>query len=108
MRRLATALVVIGVLLVAGGELGGPPTAGGPGGRASIAATLMPTTPSTCEAPQLSYLIGKPRSQIPVPVDPSKRRVSCTTCPVTEDFRPERTDILFDQATGLVTAVKCG
>jgi hypothetical protein len=107
MRRLATALVVIGVMLVTGGELGGPPLAGTPGARAG-GASLIPTVPSTCEAPSLAYLIGKPRTNIPVPVDPSKRRVSCTTCPVTEDYRPERTDILFDQTTGLVTAVKCG
>ena len=107
MRRLATALVVTGVVLVAGGELGGPPLPGTPGARAGGSA-LVPPVPSTCEAPSLTYLIGKSRTNIPVPVDPSKRRVSCTTCPVTEDYRPERTDILFDETTGLVTAVKCG
>ncbi len=107
MRRLATALAVTGVMLVAGGELGGPPLPGTPGAHAGGVSLVSPV-PSTCEAPSLTYLIGKPRTNIPVPVDPSKRRVSCTTCPVTEDYRPERTDILFDQTTGLVTAVKCG
>ncbi len=109
MRRLATVVVVTGVMLIAGGDFGGPPLPGQPGSP-SVAGgpLLMPAVQSTCEAPSLVYLIGKPRTQIPVPVDPSRRRVSCTTCPVTEDFRPERTDILFDQNTGLVTAVKCG
>jgi hypothetical protein len=68
----------------------------------------MSETPATCEAASLTYLVGKPRTMIPVPVDPSHRRVSCTTCPVTMDYRPERTDILFDARTGLITEVKCG
>jgi len=63
---------------------------------------------SHCEAASLAYLVGKPRTAIPVPVDPTSRRVSCTTCPVTQDYLPERTDILFDAQTGLITAVKCG
>jgi hypothetical protein len=61
-----------------------------------------------CEAASLAYLVGKPRTEIPVPVDPNTRRVSCTTCPVTQDYLPGRTDILFDAQTGLITAVKCG
>jgi hypothetical protein len=63
---------------------------------------------SRCEAASLAWLVGKPRTAIPVPVDLSNRRVSCTTCPVTQDYVPERTDILFDAQTGLITAVKCG
>lgn len=74
----------------------------------SQAPYLIPQTEMTCEAASLAYLVGKPRSAIPVPVDPSRRRVSCTTCPVTQDYRPERTDILFDARTGLITEVKCG
>ncbi len=65
-------------------------------------------TQSRCEAAKLAYLVGKPRTDIPVPVDLSDRRVSCTTCPVTQDYRPDRTDILFDAQTGLITEVKCG
>ncbi len=63
---------------------------------------------SRCEAAHLAYLVGKPRTAIPVPVDLSNRRVSCTTCPVTQDYQPDRTDILFDAQTGLITEVKCG
>ena len=65
-------------------------------------------TQSRCEAADLAWLVGKPRTAIPVPVDLSNRRVSCTSCPVTQDYVPERTDILFDARTGLITEVKCG
>lgn len=67
-----------------------------------------PRDPTACEAASLAYLVGRPKTEIPVPVDPSRRRVACTTCPVTQDYRPNRTNIYFDQATGLITAVKCG
>jgi hypothetical protein len=73
-----------------------------------LARFAPPTSSEPCDRASLAYLVGKPRSLIPVPVDPSLRRVACTTCPVTEDYRPDRTDILFDAQTGLVTALKCG
>ena len=63
---------------------------------------------ATCDAPQLAYLIGHMKSEIPVPVIPSKRRVSCDSCPMTQDYRPDRTNILFDANTGVITAVTCG
>ena len=61
-----------------------------------------------CDAPSLDYLVGHPRKDIPVAADLSRRRVSCTSCPAADDHRPDRTDILFDIRTGLVTAVTCG
>ena len=61
-----------------------------------------------CEASSLAWLVGKPRSAIPVPVNPSLRRVYCSTCLVTQDYIPGRTDIIFDTETGIITAVKCG
>jgi hypothetical protein len=64
--------------------------------------------PSQCDAPGLAYLVGHPRTDIPVPVDPSRRRVSCTTCPGADSYRPDRTDILFNADNGVITTVKCG
>jgi hypothetical protein len=64
--------------------------------------------PSTCEAPSLAYLVGHMKSEIPVPVYPAKRRVICDSCEMTQDFRPDRTNILFDANTGVITAVTCG
>ncbi len=35
-------------------------------------------------------------------------RVVCTTCPTTKDLRPDRLNIRFDQATGIIRSVDCG
>ena len=63
---------------------------------------------SQCGLEELEDLVGKPTTDIPVPVYPGLRRVICTTCPRTEDFSPARQTIEFDERTGLVTAVRCG
>ena len=65
-------------------------------------------SPDQCGAGDLQSLVGKPKTEIPIPLEPGRRRVVCTTCPAAEDFRPDRQIILFDPATGLVTSVKCG
>ncbi|WGM39189.1 I78 family peptidase inhibitor [Caulobacter sp. NIBR1757] len=62
----------------------------------------------SCGASALQSLVGKPKSEIPVPVDPSKRRVTCSTCAVTMDYREDRLNIVFDVDTGIITQVKCG
>ncbi|WP_292082542.1 MULTISPECIES: hypothetical protein [unclassified Brevundimonas] len=61
-----------------------------------------------CKAGELQWLVGKPRTQIPVPVDVVNRRVACTTCPVTEDYSPYRLNIFYNQQTGIVERVSCG
>lgn len=67
-----------------------------------------PPAPDSCKSGELQYLVGRNKSEIPVPTDPSKRRVACTTCPVTMDYRPDRLNIFFDAETGIVKEVKCG
>jgi len=62
----------------------------------------------TCGADPLQYLIGKPRTDIPVPVNPGLRRVVCSSCTVTQDFEASRQTIVYDSQTGLVRSVKCG
>jgi hypothetical protein len=77
----------------------------------AVAAQPAPTVaqaPDTCGAGKLQYLIGKPKTEIPVAVDIANRRVVCSTCMATADVRPERLDILFDSVTGKVTTVRCG
>lgn len=61
-----------------------------------------------CDAKALANLVGKNKSEIPVPVNPSLRRVACTDCPVTMDYNPRRTNIFFDATTGVIKEVKCG
>lgn len=74
-----------------------------------IAAAPAPKAdPDTCGAKDLQYLVGRPKTEIPVPVNPRNRRVTCTTCPITMDFNPQRVNIFFDQASGIVKEVKCG
>ena len=62
----------------------------------------------TCGAASLAYLVGKPRTEIPVPTDLARRRVVCTTCPTGADVRPDRQTITYDAATGKVAGVTCG
>lgn len=61
-----------------------------------------------CGAAELQDLVGKLRTEIPVPIDPTKQRVACTTCPVTMDFSPQRLNFFFDAATGVIKEVRCG
>lgn len=61
-----------------------------------------------CKAGALQYLVGRPRSEIPVPVEVVNRRVVCTTCPVTMDYSPYRLNIFYNAGTGLVEQVRCG
>jgi hypothetical protein len=67
-----------------------------------------PPPPDQCGASELFALVGKPRTAIPVPIDPTRRRVVCTTCPRTFDYRPDRLTIEYDVETGVVTKVSCG
>lgn len=65
-------------------------------------------TADLCRAGELQWLVGKPKTEIPVPVDVVNRRVACTTCPVTQDYAPDRLNIFFDQRTDIVEQVRCG
>jgi Peptidase inhibitor I78 family len=62
----------------------------------------------TCGAADLQHLVGRPRTEIPVPVHPDRQRVVCTTCPMTMDHNPQRLNFLFDAETGTVRNVRCG
>jgi hypothetical protein len=61
-----------------------------------------------CGLKDAQAFVGKNRTDLPAPVDPSRWRVACTTCPVTMDYRPDRLNILFNPDTGVVQQVKCG
>lgn len=66
------------------------------------------TNADRCGAGPLQSLVGKHKSEIPVPVDVINRRVACTTCAITEDYRPERLNIFFNARTELIEQVRCG
>ncbi|WP_438850712.1 hypothetical protein [Brevundimonas nasdae] len=105
---------LIGLALLAGCST---PAADAPAPRAVERAQLnqpvgtrMPTssTADTCRAGEMQYLVGKPRTEIPVPVEVVNRRVTCTTCPVTQDYSAYRLNIFFNQDTGIIEQVRCG
>lgn len=66
------------------------------------------STTDVCRAGELQWLVGKSKTEIPVPVDVVNRRVACTTCPVTQDYSPHRLNIFFNEQTGIVEQVRCG
>jgi hypothetical protein len=72
-----------------------------PGPRSRIAS-------DSCGAVQMQSLVGRPRSLIPVPLDPNRQRVACTTCPAADDTDPTRLNFLFDPKTGLIRQIRCG
>lgn len=100
--RRAGALASAALLLGCGG--GATPTAGPAPGSQPL--PLPP--PDQCGAAALQHLVGQPRTEIPVPVDVTSRRVTCTECPLTEDYSATRLNILYDRDTGLIERVYCG
>jgi hypothetical protein len=86
-----------------------PPVAVSP---PALSAAPPPVRPApihdACGAWELQSLIGRPRTEIPVPVDPSRRQVLCSTCPVSPDYVPYRQTIIYDAESGLVKDVRCG
>jgi hypothetical protein len=111
MKTIKTALMAAGLLaLFACSSTPAPqpqPQPQGPPPREE-APPPRPISNDRCGAEPLQYLVGRPKTEIPVPVDPSKRRVTCTSCPVTMDYREDRLNIFFDAETGIVKDVKCG
>ncbi len=71
-------------------------------------AAYKPMADDQCGASALQALVGKPRTEIPVPLDPGKRRVVCSSCIVTQEYRSNRQTIVFSSETGIIESVKCG
>lgn len=67
-----------------------------------------PAPVDQCGASLAQGLVGRHRSEIPVPVNLGLQRVACTTCPVTMDFHPRRLNFFYDAETGLIKEVRCG
>lgn len=63
---------------------------------------------SQCQPARYTWLVGRPRSEIPPTPAGATWRVTCTTCPMTMDYNPGRLNILYDRDTGVVREVRCG
>lgn len=68
----------------------------------------MSDAPDQCKASQYQSYVGRNRSELPPKPADENWRVTCTTCPVTMDYSPQRLNILFEQSTGVIREVKCG
>jgi hypothetical protein len=109
---LAAAITVMVLAACAAPEPPAPPPAPPPPAPIEIVPEPLfvppPPAPDACGAWELQGLLGQPRSSIPPPVYPERRRVACTTCPVTRDYREDRLNIYFDAETGIIQVVNCG
>ena len=61
-----------------------------------------------CGAVALQGLIGRPRREVPVPLDPGRQRVACRGCPITDDYDPGRLNFFFDADSGVIREIRCG
>lgn len=63
--------------------------------------------PQQCGVEAARSLIGSHVGEVSFPQG-ANVRVVCTTCPTTKDLRPDRLNVRFDQATGIIERVDCG
>lgn len=66
-----------------------------------------PTGPQRCSAEASKGLIGSHRGAVDFAAGANVRFV-CTTCAATQDYDPNRLNIRFDEATGIIRSVDCG
>ena len=63
--------------------------------------------PQQCDAADAASLIGTHVGAVTFPAD-KPVRIVCTTCPTTRDYRPDRLNVRFEEATGIIRSVDCG
>ena len=63
--------------------------------------------PQRCDAADAQSLVGTHVGVVTFARD-ADVRIVCTTCPTTRDLRPDRLNVRFDQATGIIKSVDCG
>lgn len=102
--------VLVGLLGLAACSTSAPPAPAPPPAAPAPASPVVAPQPvaDTCGARDLQSLVGRPRTEIPVPVRPELQRVACTTCAITMDVNLNRLNVFFDAATGLIKEVRCG
>ena len=60
-----------------------------------------------CRASELQRYVGQPLSAVPQPPPGVALRTSCSTCPVNDDLRRNRVNIVFDQSSQRVVSIAC-
>lgn len=61
-----------------------------------------------CKVEDYQSFVGRNRSTIPTAPAGQIFRVLCTTCAATMDYREERVNFVYDEATNIVREVTCG
>ncbi|MEJ8405020.1 hemolysin [Brevundimonas vesicularis] len=61
-----------------------------------------------CKVSDYQSYVGRNRSTIPTAPAGQTFRVLCTTCAATMDYRENRVNFVYDEATNIVREVKCG
>ncbi len=67
----------------------------------------QPDGPKRCDAAAAQSLIGSHMGAVDFAAGANVRFV-CTTCASTRDYREDRLNIRFDEATGIIRSVDCG
>lgn len=60
-----------------------------------------------CDAAAARSLIGTHVGAVSFPQG-ANVRIVCTTCPTTKDLRPDRLNVRFNEANGIIESVDCG
>jgi hypothetical protein len=63
--------------------------------------------PQRCDAAAARSLIGSHFAAVTFESGKDVRFV-CTTCSATEDYRPNRLNVRYEEATGIIRSVDCG
>lgn len=61
-----------------------------------------------CKVEDFQTYVGRNRSTIPAAPRGQTFRVLCSTCAATMDYRENRVNFVFDDATNIIKEVKCG
>ncbi len=66
-----------------------------------------PATPRRCDAAASRSLVGSHVGAVDF-APGANVRIVCTTCMATQDHQPDRLNVRFDQASGIIKSVDCG
>lgn len=77
------------------------------GGCAAAPDRADPAAPRRCDAAANRSLIGSHIGAVDFAPGANVRLV-CTTCMATQDHQPDRLNVRFDQASGIIKSVDCG
>jgi hypothetical protein len=60
-----------------------------------------------CRASEWQHFVGQPLGAVPEPPAGISVRTSCSTCATTDDLRPDRINVVFDESSQRVVEIAC-